>query len=119
MGRSGSEKVRICLILNEYCSVLMRKDQILSVCIIAKTIREPAAVHRPGVLKALKRTNIQDTGQWGKGSSRPTGEVNTGDEHVEAALIAEAWSHAVLTVRLAIMALGSSVQREEKNVKKR
>lgn len=97
----------------------MRKDQILSVCLIAKTIREPAAVHRPGVLKARRRTNIQDAVQWGKYSSHPTGEVNTGDEHVEAALIAEVWSRAVLTVRLAIMALGSSVQRKKKNVKKR
>lgn len=55
----------------------------------------------------------------GKCSSHPAGEVDTGDEHVEAVLIAEAWLCAVLTVRLAIMALGSSVQREEKNVKKR
>lgn len=74
----------------------MGKDQIFSVCIIAKTIREPAAVHRPGVLKALRRTNIQDAGQWGKYSSRLSGEVNTGDEHVKAALIAKAWSHQYL-----------------------
>lgn len=54
----------------------------------------------------------------GKCSSHPAGEVDTGDEHVEAVLIAEAWSRAVLTVRLAIMALGSSVQREEKKCQK-
>lgn len=98
------------------------KDQIVSVCIIAKTIREPAADHRPGVLKALKETNIHDGRAVRKvfllppagGSHTREGGCSRGTGLGRA----EAGQLATLTVRLAIMALGSSVQREEKDFRR-
>ena len=48
----------LCQTLNTF--QISWQDQIISFCITAKTIREPAAVHRPDVLKALRETNIQD-----------------------------------------------------------
>lgn len=49
----------------------------MSACIVSKTIREPAAVHRPEVLKAPRGTNIQDSRAMRR-MSPPHREVSTG-----------------------------------------
>ena len=91
VGRSGSERVRICFNLERILFSTNGKIKYCQSVSLPRPLGELAAVSRPGVLKALRGTNTQDAGQWGNHSSRPPGEVNTRDEHVEAAAGAGAW----------------------------
>lgn len=58
--------------------------------ITAKTIREPAVVHGPGFLKALREINTLDGRAARKPLLSPYREASTGGEHVEVTPRAEA-----------------------------
>lgn len=112
VGPSGSEGVRICLLLGtngeiKYCQLVSfpRPLGSLQLSTGQKFWKLPG--------ERIYRT----AGQWGE-CPRPTGRWTRGwawgsRSHTEA------WWVAGLTVRLAIMALGSSVQREKEKIFRR